>query len=87
MKRILITGCCLLLMQWTIVAQNKGMTSEDVANITSAVQPVLSPDGKHIAYTIASPRPFTEKAGGSYKDLYVLNVKEGTSKKYISEVV
>ena len=84
MKRILISGCCLLLMQWTVVAQNKGMTSEDVANITSAIQPVLSPDGSHIAYTIASPRPFTEKAGGSYKDLYVLNVKEGTTKKYIT---
>ena len=84
MKNFCCIICCLTLFSFTINAQNEGFTSHDLFKINAVSQTIVSPDGKNIAYTVNIPRPFTDKPGSSYKELYIFNVKTGESKKYIA---
>ena len=84
MKNFICIFCFLAFVSFSLQAQEGGFTSHDIFKINSVSQTVVSPDGKHIAYTVSIPRPFTDKPGSSYKELYILNLKTGESKKYIT---
>jgi dipeptidyl aminopeptidase/acylaminoacyl peptidase len=79
MKRI-STIVVLVLISLSTFAQDK-FTSQDLFEIKSVGSAVISPDGKYVAYSLYVPRPFTDKPGGNYPQLHVLNRATGESTK------
>ncbi len=63
--------------------QEKIFTSYDLFNIKNVSETAVSPDGKKVAFTLNIPRPFTDKPGSDYKNLYVYNFETGQSKVLI----
>lgn len=56
----------------------------DVLGTKTLSQSAISPDGKWIAYTIRIPRTATDKPGGSYTELYLMNIKTGANTPFIT---
>lgn len=68
----------------TVVVQAQGITPDHVAKIQLVSGTVISPDGKHIAYTVSVPAdPMKENATNSTQ-LHVLNTDTGDSRPYYS---
>lgn len=65
-------------------AQDNLFTSYDLFKIKQVAEIAISPDGKHIAYTVKIPRPFSEEPGRNYHKLHLLNISSGESKLYIT---
>lgn len=60
----------------------EGLTPMEVARLQSVTGAVLSPDGRHVAYTVSVPAdPLEENATASY-ELHVYDVASGTSTPY-----
>ena len=57
---------------------------KELLNLKSVSSAVISPDGKYAAYTVSVPRTADEKPGGSYSELYVINLKTKVSRPYIT---
>jgi len=55
----------------------------DLFNLKQVVEVAISPDAKHIAYTLNVPRPFTDAPGGDYRELYVYNIAGAKTKPLI----
>ena len=61
-----------------------GMTAYDVAKLRFVTDAVISPDGKHVAFTLAVPRnPLADGDGLAFSELHVVDL-EGHSKAFIS---
>lgn len=61
------------------------LTPWDVARLRSVRGAAVSPDGRHVAYTLAVPRdPFEEEDGPAWRELHVLSVADGTSRPFIA---
>ncbi|MBL4755184.1 MAG: S9 family peptidase [Flavobacteriales bacterium] len=73
---ILITNASILF------AQGDVFTSYDIFKMKHIGEVAISPDGKQIAYTIATGRDFSEKSGPSRKELFVLDVASGETKSH-----
>ncbi|HIA12845.1 MAG TPA: S9 family peptidase [Flavobacteriales bacterium] len=65
-------------------SQDNTFTSYDLFKLRIVSEVAVSGDGKHVAYVVSEPRPFTDKPGSSYKSLHVLDIATGASKEYIS---
>ena len=68
------------------VAQNgtEPMTAYHVAKIRTVSDAVISPDGKHVAYSLTVPRnPFAETDGLAYSELHVVD-RAGQSRGFIT---
>jgi len=63
-------------------AQENVFTSYDIFKMKAIGEIAISPDGKLIAYTVNTSRPFTEKSGSSYKELFVLELESGETKSH-----
>jgi dipeptidyl aminopeptidase/acylaminoacyl peptidase len=63
--------------------QSDVLTSYNIFNLKFVVETSVSPDGRHVAYTVLVPRPFTNDPGTDYRHLYVLNLSDKTSKGLI----
>ncbi|MFZ2493940.1 MAG: S9 family peptidase [Thermoanaerobaculia bacterium] len=62
-------------------------TPQLAANLRSAGNVAISPDGSQIAYVLSVPRdPFGEENGGAWGELHVIG-KDGTSRSFISGAV
>jgi dipeptidyl aminopeptidase/acylaminoacyl peptidase len=71
MKRILsLLSIVLCLMAINASAQKKAFTIDDLYKIQSVGAPVVSPDGKHIAYTVSKA---VLAKGKSMTDIYVMD--------------
>ena len=79
-KNISIFFLALFLFQ--ITAQEKVFTTHDIFRIQNVGNAIVSPDGNYALYTLSVPRPFTEKAGSDYSNLYVYDFSK-KQEKYI----
>jgi dipeptidyl aminopeptidase/acylaminoacyl peptidase len=62
----------------------RGLTPHDVARIRSVSGAVVSPDGRHVAFTVSVPRsPLEEPDGTAWVRLHVLGVADGSSREYV----
>ena len=52
-------------------ASAQGITPEQVVSIRAVSGVALSPDARHVAYTVTTPRDSAEARGASYSELYV----------------
>ena len=76
MKRTLWILVFFLLPGVLAKAQNT-ITPQNLFDIESVIEVALSPDKNFIAFTLNVPRPFTDDAGGDYRELYVYDVQSG----------
>jgi len=51
------------------------LTPEKLLNLKSVGTVKISPDGNYAAYTVYVPRTAKQKPGGSYSELYIVNLK------------
>ena len=63
-------------------AQDNVFTTYDIFKMKSVGEIAISPDGKTIAYTVNTSRPFSDKPGSSYKELFILNLASGEIKSH-----
>jgi len=68
-----------------LFGQGNVFTSHDIFKLKHIGEIAISPDGKQIAYTVATGRPFSDKAGSSYKELFVLDVASGEAKSHYNK--
>ncbi len=74
-----------LLISAVFLAQSQStITPQNLFDIQSAVEVAISPDKSHIAYSVNVPRPFTDAAGGDYRELHVFNVTTQESVPFIT---
>ncbi len=79
-----LLSCALLVIMLSSVAQSRGMTEEDVANLQYAYEIAISPDGQLIAYTlIVRPNPLVEEDDDASRHLYVTDLL-GNARPYIT---
>lgn len=67
-----------------LIAQ-KGYVAEDILRTKFVVETAQSPDGNLIAYTVFTPRPFSDKPGADYRYLYVYDLKNNSSKELLAD--
>ena len=63
-------------------AQDNIFTSNDIFKMKSIGEIAISPDGKALAYSVNTSRPFSDKPGSSYKELFVLDLTNGKTKSH-----
>jgi dipeptidyl aminopeptidase/acylaminoacyl peptidase len=68
-----------------LYAQQKGYVAEDLLRTKFVIETAQSPDGNLIAYTLFTPRPFSEKPGTDYRYLYIYDLKNNASKELIGD--
>lgn len=78
-KQIMQISLLLIFLVQMLPAQQTGLTPKDMFRIQTAVDAVLSPDGKFIAYTVNVPRPLKDGAGGDYRELFVYSLESKRS--------
>ncbi|HOJ04466.1 MAG TPA: S9 family peptidase [Bacteroidota bacterium] len=66
-----------------LAAQSSVLDTRNLFDIRQAVETAVSPDGRHVAYTVFAPRPFTDAAGPDYRELHVYDVQAGASRMYL----
>lgn len=59
-------------------------TAEDVLRTKSCSNVQISPDGQWIAYTVSVPRGPGEKPGGAYSELYIVSIKTGEIRPFVT---
>ena len=78
---------CTLACLWLAaagLALAAGLTPKDVARIRSVSEVHISPDGRHIAYSLNVPRrPFEGKDGPAWRELHVVD-RDGLSRPFIT---
>lgn len=60
-----------LFLSGSLAGQTRVFEYSDLLKLRTVAEAAISPDGKYIAYTVNSPRPLTDKAGGDYRELYL----------------
>ena len=84
-RRLLTLAMLASLPSVSAIAQNNGLTPEQVARLRSVTSAKLSPNGQHIAYTLSVPRdPLREENGSAWAELHVIETGTGSSRPYIT---
>ena len=65
-----------------LMAQGNVFTSHDIFKMKNIGEVAISPNGKQIVYTVSTGRPFSDKPGASYKELFVLDLASGVIKSH-----
>lgn len=60
------------------------LTPEKLLKLESVIEVSISPDKEHVAYTLNVPRPLNSEPGASFRELHVLNLKNGKTTKLIA---
>jgi len=60
------------------------LSPADVLQIKAARGAIISPDGNWIAYTLSVQRNADEEAGSAWSELYLLSVKSGENKPFVT---
>ena len=87
MRHLINLPACLLIIFVALCSKldaQKYLTEKDVAKIQTVTSVAISPDGKHIAYTLSVPRdPLTEKDGPARNHLHVVDLA-GNSRPFVT---
>jgi len=59
-------------------------SAEDVLKTKTSSNVQISPDGEWIAYTVSVPREASDKPGGAYSELYLVSVKTGEIRPFVT---
>ncbi len=59
-------------------------TPKDLLNLKSVAEVAISPDGGQIAYTVKVTRAADDKPGHAYRELYLVSVKSGETRAFIT---
>jgi len=62
----------------------EAFSPEDALSYKSCYSVNISPNGEWIAYTVSVPRKADEEAGGAYSELYLVSVKTGEIRPFIT---
>ena len=81
---ILAAVVTLVLLAPALGLAAEAVSPEDILGIRTASSARISPDGKHIAYTVRVPRKLDAKAGSDYLELYVVSIKTGEIQPFIT---
>jgi dipeptidyl aminopeptidase/acylaminoacyl peptidase len=76
-----------ILACWTVPAHTAEadlFTAADALSYKRAALAKISPDGTWIAYTVSVPRKTDEKPGGAYSELYLVSVRTGDIRPFIT---
>ena len=60
------------------------LTGGDIMRIKTCTETRISPDGAWIAYSVRQIRDVNDKAGADYSELYLVSVKTGVIKPYVT---
>ncbi len=66
----------LMLFVGLTTAQQKVLTAYSIFELQQVIESAISPDGSHAAFSLLKPRPFTDKPGGDYRELYLYSMSE-----------
>ncbi|MFW5726167.1 MAG: S9 family peptidase, partial [Bacteroidota bacterium] len=77
------TAALLLVIGYALQAQTT-LTPQNIFDLQSVAEVAISPDKSYIAYTVNVPRPFTDEAGGDYRELHLMDVSTGESIPFIT---
>ncbi len=81
---VLVAALLILLLPAASATADRAMTPYDVAKIQDVGQIVVSPDGRHVAYTRSVPRdPFDDDDGGAWSELHMIG-PDGSSRPFIT---
>ncbi len=67
-----------------LTSQENVLTPVNIFDLKFVAETSMSPDKKFVAYSLNETRPFSEGAGGDYRNLYVYDVTEGVSTPFIT---
>ncbi|MBI5432043.1 MAG: S9 family peptidase [Planctomycetes bacterium] len=74
----------LVLASAALAEEPKVLTPHRVAELKSVGGALMSPDGRHVAYTLSVPRkPLSDDDGGNRTELWVLDVSAGNSRAFV----
>ena len=79
-KALILIGFATI--NFLVYAQNNVFTTYDIFKMKSIGETAISPDGKALAYSVNTSRPFSDKPGSSYKELFVLDLANGDIKSH-----
>ena len=65
-------------------AEKTAFQPEDVFKVKGCREAVISPDGRWVAYTVSRSRSASDKPGGSYSNLFVRSLINGSTRTFIS---
>lgn len=65
-------------------ATREVLTPHRVAELQMVGSASLSPDGRHVAYTLVVPRGADQEDGGAWSELHVLDVESGRRRPFIT---
>jgi len=83
---LLLLVVVLLLLQ-DVSTAGEVFTPKDALNIKRCREARISPSGEWIAYTVSVPRKADEEPGGAYSELYLVSVKTGEVRPFITGTV
>ncbi len=87
MKRPFTILIIALLFQLVLTAQTNVLTSYNIFNIKNVSAVEISPDLNYAAYTLNIPRSFSDKPGGEYRELHLINLTDRSSRPLIEGMV
>lgn len=79
-----LTLMVLLFLPLALVKAQNTLTPQNLFDIKTVVEVSVSPDKNYIAYALMVPRPFTDNAGGDYRELHVYDVQNQQSIPFIT---
>lgn len=79
-----ISLCFVFILAFQLHAQTDVLTPYNIFSIKMVAEAAVSPDGKHIAYTVNVPRPFYDAPGNDYRELFVWNIATNTTRPFIT---
>ena len=87
MKRPFTILIIALLFQLVLTAQTNVLTPYNILNIKNVSAVEISPDLNYAAYTLNIPRSFSDKPGGEYRELHLINLTDRSSRPLIEGMV
>lgn len=67
-----------------LTAQDETFTAYDLFRMDQVIDAAISPDGQFVAYSVLKEKPVTEGKGLDYRELYVMTLKDGNIRPYIT---
>ena len=88
--RASVAACCLVLALPSLAQAKKpsapaGLTIEQALNVAMVREVAMSPDGRWVAYTVATPPPASEPKGKYSQPLWVMRPDAPTPRRYMLE--
>lgn len=85
-KKLFALSLLSIMILWTgsKISAQQVLTPQNLFDISLVAEVSISPDKNFIAFTLNVPRPFDHQAGGDYRELYLYNVRTGSTTPFIT---